>query len=148
MNISHNPVKKAVALAISTSSEPGMVLMVQRPNEPGEELPGMWGLPAASIRAGETCAEAAVRAGRDKLGVELDLQDALAFGQQERDSYVLTMTVYRANLDVGETGLKLGSTHDGTTQYTSWRWASPEALQPAADLGSLCSKLYLRWLKA
>lgn len=130
------------------SSEPGMVLVVQRPNEPGEELPGVWGLPAASVRPRETYAEAVERASRDKLGIELDLQDALGFGQQERDSYLLTMTVYRANLGEGETGLKLGLTHDGTTQYTSWRWASPEALQPAADLGSLCSKLYLRWLKA
>ena len=80
MTTFNKPVKQAVALAISMSSEPGMVLVVQRPNEPSEELPCVWGLPAASVRPGETYAEAVVRASRDKLGVELDLQDALGFG--------------------------------------------------------------------
>lgn len=148
MNTPPKPVKEAVALAISTYSQTGMILTVQRPHEPGEELPGVWGLPAASVRAGERHAEAAIRAGRDKLGVELELQDAVGFGEQERGSYLLSMTVYRADLVQGETGLELGGSNDGTTQYTGWRWASPEALQPAADLGSLCSQLYLRWLKA
>ena len=42
---------------------------MRRP-EDDESLPGVWGLPAASLAEGETEEDAVRRAGRDKLGVE------------------------------------------------------------------------------
>jgi ADP-ribose pyrophosphatase YjhB (NUDIX family) len=43
----------------------GHVLAVKRPNEPDEELPGVWGLPATTLRDGESPAVAVVRIGSE-----------------------------------------------------------------------------------
>jgi flagellar basal body rod protein FlgG len=49
-----------------------VALLVQRPHE-DEDLPGAWGLPAATLAAGESWEDAARRAGAEKLGVTLDV---------------------------------------------------------------------------
>ena len=49
---------------------PEGLLLVRRPDD-DENLPGVWGLPAVSLAAGESEEDAVRRAGRDKLGVEL-----------------------------------------------------------------------------
>ena len=61
------PLRQSVALVIEG---PEGVLLVRRPDD-DESLPGVWGLPAASLRPGESELDAVRRAGRDKLGLEV-----------------------------------------------------------------------------
>jgi 8-oxo-dGTP diphosphatase len=134
--------KRSVSLAITDARQPGALLLVQRP-EDDAELPGVWGLPAASLREGESWDDAARRAGREKLGVELTLHGVLQRGTLQRVGYTLDMRLYAAGIATGEPHVPHATA--GVTQYQAWRWGAPAALQPAAERGSLCSQLYLRW---
>ena len=49
---------------------PEGLLLVRRPDD-DDDLPGVWGLPAASLAEGESEEDAVRRAGREKLGVEV-----------------------------------------------------------------------------
>ncbi|CAN5894369.1 NUDIX domain-containing protein [soil metagenome] len=133
--------KRSVSLGIHSPLHPGAVLLVQRPDD-DEELPGAWGLPAASLTDAEDWVDAARRAGRQKLGVELRIHDLLQQGSLERAAYTLEMRLYAASIAAGEPVLTREAT--GVTLYQAWRWGSPEELRPAAQRGSLCCALYLR----
>ena len=111
---------------------PGGVLLVRRP-EGDESLPGVWGLPAASLAHGESERDAVRRAGREKLGVEVRPLDPL--GSE------LTMTDWLVEVVAGKPSVP----QDGpNTQYTELRWGDPRELAPAARQGSLCSRALLR----
>jgi 8-oxo-dGTP diphosphatase len=138
-------VKCSVALAITDARQPGALLLVQRPDDDAD-LPGVWGLPAASLGEGESWEAAAGRAGREKLGVELTLHGVLQRGTLQRAGYTLDMRLYAAGIAAGEPHVPQEAV--GVTQYQAWRWGAPAALQPAAERGSLCSQLYLRWWEA
>jgi 8-oxo-dGTP diphosphatase len=135
-------VKRSVSLAITDPRQPGALLLVQRPDDDAD-LPGVWGLPAASLGEGESWEAAAGRAGREKLGVELTVHGVLQRGTLQRDGYLLDMRLYAAGIAAGEPHVPQEA--PGVTQYRAWRWGAPAALQPAAERGSLCSQLYLRW---
>lgn len=136
--------RQAVAAAIYCPQDPGQILLVQRPQEPGEELPGLWGLPAASLLPGEEDAVALARLGRLKLGADLAPLRLLARGRQERPGYVLYMRLYEALLSPTEPRLVVGSGGD-VTLYTAWRWGEPPALRQGAAEGSLCCRLFLEY---
>jgi 8-oxo-dGTP pyrophosphatase MutT (NUDIX family) len=111
---------------------PGSVLLVRRP-EGDESLPGVWGLPAASLAAGESERDAVRRAGREKLGVEVRPLDPVGSEQ--------TMTDWLVEVVDGEPSVP----QDGPdTQYTELRWGDVGELVPAARRGSLCSRALLR----
>jgi 8-oxo-dGTP pyrophosphatase MutT (NUDIX family) len=111
---------------------PEGLLLVRRP-EGDESLPGVWGLPAASLGPGESEEDAVRRAGREKLGV--DVRPAHPIGRED------TMTDWAAEIVAGAPSVP----HDGpNTQYTELRWADPRELAPAARQGSLCSRVLLR----
>lgn len=137
------PIKISTAVVILRGKD---VLVVLRPDEPGEELPNIWGLPAASKRGQESHEERIRRIGREKLGVSLTVGVRLERGRQERSEYILDMELYGAwtsetpNLD----GL---TDPTGATLYADWRWADPESLSTAAENGSLCAELYLEHLR-
>ena len=57
-------IKQSVSFVIRRGAE---ILVVLRPPD-DLELPSVWGLPAASLRAGESWEDAVVRAGREKIG--------------------------------------------------------------------------------
>ena len=63
-------IKRSVAVVVR-GPEAGTFLVVKRPDDPGDPLAGVWGLPAVTLADGEDERAAAVRVGRDKLGVEL-----------------------------------------------------------------------------
>ena len=67
-----NVVKQSVSVAIRSVGADGMerVIAVLRPEVTGDPLGGLWGLPAASLREGETPEDAVARVFRDKLGLE------------------------------------------------------------------------------
>ena len=117
------------------------VLVVQRPAD-DEDLPNAWGLPAASLREGEDWTAAVKRAGREKLGVDLEVGREVQRGSLERKDYTLEMRLFEAKVG---SGVPVAPQADTTvTQYQSWRWGSAQDLRPAADAGSLCCRLYLR----
>ena len=111
---------------------PEGLLLVRRPDDDGE-LPGVWGLPAVSLAAGESEEEAVRRAGRDKLGVEVEPLERVG-----RDG---TMTDWQARIVSGEPSVPQPGPH---TQYTALRWGEPSELVPAARQGSLCCRALLR----
>jgi 8-oxo-dGTP diphosphatase len=135
--------KRAVSLAILHPTDAGQVLLVQRPPD-DEDLPGVWGLPAASLLSGESWEDAVRRAARDKLGITVGVGDMLEEGTRQRPSYTLAMRLYAARIEAGEPHAPQRAS--GVTQYQAWRWGTAPELQPAADRGSLCSQLFLRTL--
>ena len=59
------------------------LLVVRRPPE-DDLLPNVWGLPAATLRVGESYEDAAVRAGQEKLGVKIRIVGEIAEGTADR----------------------------------------------------------------
>jgi 8-oxo-dGTP diphosphatase len=132
-------VKRSVALAIR-SPDGDRILLVRRPAD-DPELPGVWGLPAASLAEGESWEDAVLRAAHSKLGLEVQVTGVLNRGVQRRPQYTLEMRLYEALITAGEPALT--RTDSAVTQYSDWRWATPDELRPAAELGSFCSRLML-----
>jgi|TARA_Y100000294_G_C8461008_1_gene298605 ADP-ribose pyrophosphatase YjhB (NUDIX family) len=140
------PVKWSVALAVVQSGAPWKVLLVRRPDD-DEELPGMWGLPAASCRTGETLEIAARRIGPLKLGAGIILGKQLASGKQVRASYILEMSLFAATLDQAAPSLSAGREKGrAVTLYADWRWGDPRELADSARRGSLCCRLLMEAL--
>jgi 8-oxo-dGTP diphosphatase len=111
---------------------PEGLLLVRRPDG-DESLPGVWGLPAASLDKDESEEDAVRRAGREKLGV--DVRPVRALGSEGG------MTDWEAELVAGSPSVP----QDGpNTQYSELRWDKADALVPAARQGSLCSRALLR----
>lgn len=115
-----------------------MILAVKRPKD--DELPNVWGLPAGTVREGENPEQAVVRSGKEKLGVALEVKGMLNEGEIERETYILHMNLYEAEIREGEPKVPQAS---GGTQYVEWKWAEPGELKEAASKGSLCSRLLL-----
>ncbi|HEX6587815.1 MAG TPA: NUDIX hydrolase [Longimicrobiales bacterium] len=133
--------KRSVSFVIRHRDRPGVVLAVRRPSD-DEDLPDAWGLPAGSLREGESWADAVRRAGREKMGVELEVGDVLEEGSIERASYTLHMRMYEASVVGGVPSVPQASAD--VTQYGALDWASADVFVPAAQAGSLCCRLYLR----
>lgn len=132
------PVKRSVSLVIERKHDIG-VLLVKRPDD-DESLPGIWGLPAVSLRTGETEQEAVRRAGKEKLGVVVDPVRLIGEAKADRGDYELVMRDYRVEVLSGE--LSVPQPFDGT-QYVAWKWGRPDELVPGARQGSLCSQVLL-----
>ncbi len=113
-----------------------------RPDEPGEELPGLWGLPATTLAEGESPEDGVRRLGREKLGAALTPLRALAQGEQARPGYTLRMTLYEASL-AGEPRLPDRASGAAGTLYEALDWLPEASFQRAADGGSLCCRLFL-----
>jgi 8-oxo-dGTP diphosphatase len=111
---------------------PDGLLLVRRP-EGDDSLPGVWGLPAASLAEGESQADAVRRAGREKLGVEVT--PVRPMGREGE------MTDWEARIVAGTPSVPQQGPR---TQYTALRWGEPSELVPAAREGSLCSRALLR----
>jgi 8-oxo-dGTP diphosphatase len=111
---------------------PDGLLLVRRPDD-DESLPGVWGLPAVSLAPGESEEAAVRRAGREKLGV--DVQPGALVGREGG------MTDWTARVSAGEPAVPQPGVN---TQYTDLRWGEPAELVPAAREGSLCCRVLLR----
>jgi 8-oxo-dGTP diphosphatase len=122
-------VKRSVSLVIEG---PAGILLVRRPDD-DESLPGVWGLPAASLREGESERDAVLRAGREKLGVEVEPVTPVGAEATMRD--------WSARIIDGEPAVP--QPFEGT-QYVELRWGDHSQLAPAARAGSLCARALLR----
>ncbi|MEN3026220.1 MAG: DNA mismatch repair protein MutT [Chlorobiota bacterium] len=133
--------KESIAVLIRSALHPDKVLLVLRP-EDDPELPGIWGLPAVSLRPGESDDEALKRLAKTKLGCELaDIRFRCA-GSQQRPNYRLSMRLYEASL---HTNPQLPTTStEPVTLYRAWRWGRMGELSEGAQRGSLCSQLALQ----
>lgn len=133
------------AVAAVVRDEAGMVLAVRRPDEPGEELPNIWGLPATTLEPGERPEEGVRRLGREKLAVQLEPLRVLGRGEQQRTGYTLAMTVYEASM-TGEPEVQPRAERGGT-QYEGIDWLPEASFYDAAARGSLCCRLFLEAMR-
>ena len=131
------PLKRSVSLVIE---RPEGILLVRRPDD-DDSLPGLWGLPAATLDAGEGEEDAVRRAGRIKLGVELRPLRAIGEATEERPGYRIHMRDWAAEIEAGEP--EVPQPGEGT-QYVALRWGDPAELVPAARAGSVCCRVLLR----
>lgn len=129
-----------MAVVIRHRQQPDRVLAVMRPPD-DPELPDVWGLPASTLRPGEHLEDSVRRTGTEKLGVDLNVGDVVRRGSTERRDYRLEMTLLEATIDHDLPSVP--QPHPEVTQYVDWQWAEPAAFIPAADLGSLCCRLFL-----
>ena len=134
------PLKNAVALVIY-ASDGSRILIVKRPVD-DDILPGVYGLPAGSLREGESWGEAARRAAREKLGVEISIKKEIGQDEADRGNFISRMREYEVEIVGGEP--RVPQPVAGITQYSEWRWGEAKALEDAARKGSLCSKIYLQ----
>ena len=121
------PAKHSVAVMVVRGDE---ILAIRRP-EDDDELPGVWGLPAGTIRGPETIENLIQRIGRDKLGVRLTPLQRVASGVADRLNYRLEMDLWEVSME-------------GTPTYPDWLWASVDLLRPGMASGSLCCKLAIQ----
>jgi predicted TIM-barrel fold metal-dependent hydrolase len=134
-------IKRSVAVVVR-GPEAGTFLVVKRPDDPGDPLAGVWGLPAVTLADGEDERAAAVRVGRDKLGVELAPGPRLGEASADRGEYLLVLADYEATIIVGAPSVPQPDA--SVTQYVQWRYtADPAVLAEAADRGSLCARIFL-----
>ena len=108
------------------------LLLVRRPDD-DDDLPGVWGLPAASLANGESAEDAVRRAGREKLGIEVRALETVGSDGP--------MTDFCAEIVTGEPVAQRGGSN---TQYAELRWGELTDLVPGARQGSLCSRVLLR----
>jgi 8-oxo-dGTP diphosphatase len=144
------PVKRSVAVVVRRPAEPagggsgedGAFLVVRRPDDPGDPLAGVWGLPAVTLLDGEDERSAVVRAGRVKLGVELAAGARIGEKTADRGGYVLRLADYEATVAGGVPSVP--QPDRSMTQYTACRFITdPGVLADAAARGSLCAQVFL-----
>jgi ADP-ribose pyrophosphatase YjhB (NUDIX family) len=138
---SMKPVKHSIAVLIRNPANPQQILTVRRSHE-DEEHPGTWGLPAGSFRHGESPTDLIRRIGQDKLQVSLAPGGILRSGDQERESYILQMELWDAQVASGVPQPRTGSL-PGVSYYVRVQWALPEILRAGQSKGSLCCRLGL-----
>jgi ADP-ribose pyrophosphatase YjhB (NUDIX family) len=112
---------------------------VRRP-EDDEELPGLWGLPAASLNQDESEEDAVRRTGRTKLGVEVRPLRPLGEAVGERPAYRIRMRDWATEIVSGQPTVPQAG---AGTQYDELRWGDAAELLPAARAGSLCCRVLL-----
>jgi 8-oxo-dGTP diphosphatase len=131
------PLKQSISLVIEG---PDGLLLVRRPQD-DEDLPGLWGLPAASLEEGESEEQAVRRAGRSKLGVEVRPLRPLGEATAQRAANRIRMRDWEAEIVSGDPSVPQPGVG---TQYDELRWGDPAELVPAARAGSLCCRILLR----
>lgn len=124
------------------------VLAVLRPNRPDDEFPGMWGLPAVTLRPDEDPPAAAVRCGREKLGMRVAPVAVLGETSGTRGAGRLVLTLVEGRALTWPPQLPTPAEDATVTLYEGWAWKSPDDLRPTAAAGSLCCQLLLELLES
>jgi ADP-ribose pyrophosphatase YjhB (NUDIX family) len=93
------------------------------------------------LKENESYEDAVVRSGHEKLGVEIRPVKLIGEGSVERETFVLHMKEYEAEIIDGAPVAP--QPFEGMTQYQKCMYSSPEILKEAAIRGSLCSQIYL-----
>jgi len=137
------PIKKAVSFIIR--NEQGDILLIKRPPN-DKDLPNVWGLPAGTLKPGESWSEGVIRAGREKLGLDLRVGNIVNEGKLDRKSYTLYMKLFNVFLK-SNNAPEVPQPFYNVTQYVDLKWSPPAKtinhLRKTAPKGSLCCTLYL-----
>jgi 8-oxo-dGTP diphosphatase len=119
----------------------GPLLAVRRPLD-DDSLPGVWGLPAVTLKEGELPEEGLRRLGAEKLKVELEPSRFIGIKAAERDTYQLILMDIEAIVVSGEPDVLSATTP--STRYIDQRWVDDlETFVEAARRGSLCAQVLL-----
>jgi ADP-ribose pyrophosphatase YjhB (NUDIX family) len=133
------PVRCSVAAVVRRPDQ--SFLAVRRPLD-DDHLPGVWGLPAVTLKAGELPEAALRRLGREKLGAEISPVRFVGILSADRGSYELILMDIEAEIASGEPDVHAATTT--ATRYVDQRWtADVELLREAARKGSLCSRILI-----
>jgi ADP-ribose pyrophosphatase YjhB (NUDIX family) len=134
-------IKFAVAVALYNPRNPEEVLAVKRPDT-DNDLPGVWGLPAVVVKAGELPEDAVRRLGLEKLSTNIEPVSYIGIQHADRGDYDLILMDVRAELTGDEPSVVQAPTMN--TKYTAQQWTSDYAVfNEAAAKGSLCSRILL-----
>ncbi len=117
------PGKAAVASAHSAAlirNGAGQVLIIQRP--PHGLWGGLWEFPRVTAAAGETPAEAAVRAAREVVGLVIEVGEKIATVKHVVMRYKITLTGYAARLTDADAAPRC-------RECAAFRWVLPENLE-------------------
>lgn len=135
------PVRFSLAVVLRGRGGTGAFLAVRRPPD-DEHLPGVWGLPAITLRNGELPEEAARRLGREKLGAGIEARRFVGVRAADRGEYLLILMDVEAEVVDGEPNVDAART--SSTVYVEQRWTTdPRLLREAAARGSVCSRILL-----
>jgi ADP-ribose pyrophosphatase YjhB (NUDIX family) len=104
----------------------------------------MWGLPAGTLRKGESYEEAIRRTARHQLGVEVEVLGECAAGSSDRGTHLVEMRLFEARIVAGRPQVR-GVDPDGHG-YIDVQWSGPDVLRPTRERGSLCCRLVAEWL--
>jgi 8-oxo-dGTP diphosphatase len=134
------PIRHSVALVIRDPT--GKFLAIKRADD-DDSLPGVWGLPAASLCEGESDTDAVIRAGRAKLGVDIKPGTLVGTDRIDRGSYILELSDYEATILNGTPSVP--QPDKSVSQYVDLQYTSNlSVLVEAARRGSLCSRVFLK----
>ncbi len=134
------PIRCSVAAVIR---QPGGIpfLAVRRPPD-DDKFPGLWGLPAITLRHGELPEDGIRRIGHEKLGVRLEPFRFIGIRSADRGPYELILMNIEATLTDGVPDVYAATTT--ATRYVDQRWsAEVDILSEAAARGSLCCTILL-----
>lgn len=136
------PNREAVSLVIT--DDDNKFLTVKRAVNPNDDLGGVWGLPAVLLKEGESHKDAALRVGRQKLGVDIELGTKIGDSTHERKAYILHLTDYEAKIVKGIPTVPQGQSDQSIIHYAECKFSSdPAILLKAAKKGSQCTQIFL-----
>jgi ADP-ribose pyrophosphatase YjhB (NUDIX family) len=137
--------KESISLVITDDND--NFLAVKRANDPTDDLANVWGFPAISLKEGETHLEGAIRVGKQKLGIDIELGEKIGDSTHDRDDYIIHLTDYKAKITKGVPTAPQGDI--SVSQYSECKFSNdPTILFEAASKGSLCTQLYLQSIGA
>jgi ADP-ribose pyrophosphatase YjhB (NUDIX family) len=134
------PIRCSVAAVVRRQGE-DRFLAVRRPID-DDKLPGVWGLPAVTLRPGELPEDGLRRLGHEKLGVRLEPFRFVGIRASDRGAYELILMNIEATVVEGEPDVYAATTM--ATRYVDQKWARELGiLTEAAEMGSLCCRILL-----
>lgn len=134
------PVKYSVAVILR--NDKGEYLAVKRPLDDADHK-GHWGLPAVTLKDGETPDQAAVRVCEEKLDCSGEVKRFLGIMYQKRNKYDVFLMDIEMTLK-GERLPDVSKSSTKTTKYIEQLWTmDPMLMMPAAKDGSCCSSIFL-----
>lgn len=137
--------KEAVSIIVRDIDD--KFLIVKRPNDPNDDLAGVWGFPAVTLRPDEKDTDGIDRIARTKLGMNVGILKRLGESTHERPGYTLKLVDYEV-LALNNSKPKVPQPYTDVTQYTECKFTNdPSILIPAAQKGSQCTQIFLESLK-
>lgn len=139
------PKKHAVSLVIKDEND--NFLVVKRPDDPNDDLGGVWGFPAVTLKEGESEIQGADRIATTKLGIKIHLGKRLGESTHDRKAHELTLADYEATVAEGIPTAPQSDT--SVTQYSECKFTNdPTILFAAARKGSQCTQIFLESIGA